>query len=117
MRFLSQNNIKEIFGKINPPISGLPTEPQVGINKIVGFLIRSFLIIAALASLVYLLWGAYDWIISGGEKEKIAKAQNKITNAVIGLLLTVAMLALFNLVAGDILKIIPGWSIVLPQLK
>ena len=118
MRFLSQaDDINEIFGTINPPISGLPTEPQVGINKIAGFLIRFFLIIAALASLVYLLSGAYDWIISDGDKEKVAKAQNKITNAVIGLLLTVATLALFNLVAGDILKIIPGWSIVLPQLK
>lgn len=116
MKFLAAN-INEVFGTIAPPISGLPTEPQEGINKIVGFGIRSFLLVAAIASLVYLLWGAYDWIISEGEKEKIIKAQNKITNAVIGLLITVAMLALFNLVVGDILKIVPNWSIILPQLK
>lgn len=114
---LLADDIKDIFGTINPPISGLPTEPQEGINKIVGFGIQTFLFIAALTSLFYLLWGAYDWIVSDGEKEKIAKAQNKITNAVVGLFLTIFMLVIFNLVAGDILKIIPNWSITLPQLK
>lgn len=112
-----QESINKIFGTINPPISGLPTEPQEGINKIVGFGIRAFLIFAALVTLVYLFWGSYDWITSGGDKEKVSKARQKITNALIGLILTVAMLALFNLVAGDILKIIPNWSITLPQLK
>lgn len=116
MRFLAAD-INEVFGTIAPPISGLPTEPQEGINKIVGFGIRSFLLVAAIASLVYLLWGAYDWITSGGDKEKISKARSKITNSVIGLLLTFAMLAIFNLIAGDILKIVPNWSIILPQLR
>lgn len=118
MRFLSQaDDINEVFGRIEPPISGLPTEPQEGINKIVSFGIQTFLIVAAIAALIYLFGGAYDWITSGGEKEKISKAQNKITNAVIGLLLSVSMLAIFNLIAGDILHIIPNWSIVLPQLR
>lgn len=110
-------SVQQIFGTIAPPISGLPTDPQQGIVKIVGFGIRVFLTVAALAMLVYLLWGAFDWIASGGEKEKIAKAQNKITNAVIGMLITVAMLVLYNLVTSDILKIFPSWSIKLPQLK
>jgi len=115
---LAQNgSIQQIFGTIAPPISGLPTDPQQGIVKIVSFGIRVFLTVAALTMFVYLLWGAYDWIVSGGEKEKIAKAQNKITNAVIGMLLTVAMLVLYNLVTSDILKIFPSWSISLPQLK
>lgn len=117
MKFLTQANINDIFGTIEPPISGLPTDPQHGINKIASFGIQTFLMVAAITALTYLLWGAYDWIVSGGEKEKISKAQNKITNAIIGLILAVAMLAIFNLVAGDILKIIPNWSIILPQLK
>jgi len=115
---LAQNNpLPTIFGTVAPPIAGLPTDPQQGITSIVGFLIRAFFMIAALTMLAYLLWGAYDWITSGGEKEKVAKAQNKITNAVVGMLLTIALLMVYNLITSDILKIFPSWSISLPQLK
>lgn len=108
--------INEIFGTVAPPVSGLPTDPQEGIVKIISFGIRVFILVAAMTMLTYLLWGAFDWIVSEGEKEKIAKAQNKITNAVIGLLLVFAMLALYNLVTSDILKIFPNWGITLPHL-
>jgi magnesium-transporting ATPase (P-type) len=114
---LADSSINQIFGTIAPPVAGLPTEPQQGVAAIVGFLIRAFFMIAALTMLTYLLWGAYDWITSGGEKEKVAKAQNKITNAVIGMLVTVGLLLVYNLVTSDILKIFPSWSISLPQLK
>jgi magnesium-transporting ATPase (P-type) len=113
----ADNSVNQIFGTIAPPVSGLPTDPQQGITSIVSFLIRAFFVIAALTMLAYLLWGAYDWITSGGEKEKVAKAQNKITNAVVGMLLTVALLVVYNLITSDILKIFPSWSISLPQLK
>lgn len=109
-------DVNQIFGTVAPPVSGLPTDPQEGVVKIVGFGIRVFILIAAFTMLVYLLWGAFDWIVSGGEKEKIAKAQNKITNAVIGLFLIFAMLALYNLVTSNILKIFPNWGITLPHL-
>lgn len=109
-------NVEEIFGTVAPPISGLPTDPQEGIVKIVSFGIRIFILIASLTMLVYLFWGGYDWITSGGEKEKLSKAQRKITNAAIGLLMVFAMLALYNLITSDILKIFPNWGITLPHL-
>lgn len=110
------SDINEAFGTIAPPVSGLPTNPQEGLTKIVSFGIRVFILVSAITMLIYLLWGAYDWIISGGEKEKLVKAQNKITNAAIGLLLVFAMLALYNLITSDILKIFPNWGITLPHL-
>jgi hypothetical protein len=113
----SNNNLNDIFGTINPPVRGLPTDPQEGITRIIGFGIRTFLVVAAIAMLIQLLWGGYDWITSGGENEKLSKAQSKITNAVIGMLVTVALLGLYNLVTSDILKIFPSWSISLPRLR
>ncbi len=116
MKLLTQDPLPRIFGTIAPPVSGLPTDPQESVVKIVGFGIRVFILVATLTMLIYLLWGAYDWIISGGEKEKITKARSKMTNAVIGLLFVFAMLALYNLVTSDILKIFPNWGIRIPQL-
>lgn len=42
---------------------------------------------SALAVIAYFLWGAFDWIVSGGDKEKISSARKKMTHALIGLAL------------------------------
>ncbi len=65
--------------------------PNLG--NILTFLIRAFFIVAGLAALLFLLTGALTWVTSGGNKENVDKARDKITNAVIGLILIVAVLA------------------------
>jgi len=80
-----------------------------------------FITIAGIFLIIYLLWGAFDWISSAGEKEKITKAQNKITNALIGIVLVFVVLTVFNLLAGNLLGIVNpidggGFEIKLPTL-
>lgn len=41
--------------------------------------------LALLAVLVMLIWGAFEWISSGGDKEAVGKARGRIINALIGL--------------------------------
>lgn len=121
MKLLADDPMVTIFGKITPPPGmDIDSDPNVGFGKFIAFGIRTFIIIAGLFMLLYLLWGALDWITSGGEKEKITKAQNKITNAVIGMVLIFAIFAIFNLVAGNLLGIITpgtnGWEFMFPSL-
>lgn len=108
-------NQSDIFGTIAQP-TGAPGDP----GAFIGGAINIFLIVAGITMMIYLLWGGLDWIASGGEKEKIAKAQGKLTNAVIGIFIVIFALALFNLIAGDILHIIEitpnGWQIKLPKI-
>jgi len=66
--------------------------PKIG--ELLTFLIRLFFIIAGLAALIYLLTGALQWITSGGDKENVKKAQDRIQNAIIGLILIVVVLVL-----------------------
>jgi len=66
--------------------------PSLG--DILTFIIRAFFVIAGLAALLYLLLGALAWITSGGDKEAITAAQQKIQAAVIGMILIVAVLAI-----------------------
>ncbi|OGK16244.1 hypothetical protein A2774_04640 [Candidatus Roizmanbacteria bacterium RIFCSPHIGHO2_01_FULL_39_12c] len=105
----------DIFGTIAPP-TGAPTD----LGNFTGGAIRIFIIVAGFALLIYLFWGAFDWITSGGDKEKLTKAQNKITQAIIGMILVVAALAIFQVIAGDVLHIIDtsggGWKFNLPSL-
>src|SRR3989344_1476587 len=105
----------DIFGTIAPP-TGVPTDA----GAFIGGAINIFIIIAGTAVLIYMLSGAFDWIISGGEKERIVKAQQKITNAVIGIFIVIFALALFNVIATQVLHIFTdtggGWQINLPKI-
>lgn len=62
--------------------------------EILTFLIRFFFIVAGLAALLFLLLGALSWVTSGGDKENVKKAQEKIQAAVIGLVMVVIVLAI-----------------------
>lgn len=43
--------------------------------------------IATIAVLVMIFWGAIEWILSGGDKEKLASARKRIMTAIIGILI------------------------------
>lgn len=61
---------------------------------------------ASIAVVLYFLWGAFDFIISQGDKEKIASARRKMTYALIGLAILALSFALMGLV-GSIVGINP----------
>ena len=77
---LTANDIGGIFGTIAPPpgTPGGSSDPVTAISSLFSFGLQFILVIAAISLLIYLLWGAMDWLFSNGEKEKLAKAQNKI---------------------------------------
>lgn len=66
-------------------------------------LIYSF---AALAVIFYFLWGAVEWILSGGDKEKINGARRKMTHALIGLALLALSFVIIAIV-GEIVGFSP----------
>jgi len=62
-------------------------------NEVLTFIVRFFFIIAGLIALIYLLLGALSWITSGGNKESVDKAREKIQAALVGLILIFVVLA------------------------
>ena len=117
------DGITGVFGgKITPP-SGIPQgDPLQTIGDLFSTGIKLFIFVASMVLLAFLLWGAFDWIISGGDKEKVSKAQQKITNALIGFIAIFVVFTLFGLITGDILGIVQrsadgGWIFNLPRLN
>lgn len=113
----------KIFGKINPPTGTFGANPAADLGRLIGIGVNIFLIIVGVASLIYLLRGAFQWTTSAGDKEKLQKAQQMLRNAVIGVIITVVVLMLFNVIFGIVLggKIIQstpggGFQFNLPQL-
>lgn len=62
-------------------------------SNILTSLIRLFFVIAGIAALFMLLTGALAWITSGGSKENVEKARDKITHALVGVILIVIVLS------------------------
>lgn len=56
------------------------------------------LIIGGLAFLFYLLMGGFSWITAGGDKAKVEKARDMITQGIIGLAVLASVFALYGLV-------------------
>ena len=54
--------------------------------------------ISALLVFSQLIWGGLEWITSGGDKGKVEGARNKITAAVIGLIIVASSFAILQLV-------------------
>lgn len=95
--------MQNIFGTVNAPVNIANNDPTAAVGSILGFIIQIVFLVAGLATLLYLLMGAFDWITSEGQKEKLEKAQKKIMNAVIGLLLIVVAFTLFSFFMGTVL--------------
>ena len=77
------------------------TEAKIGIwfrvpslGDLIGNVIRLIFFIAGLYALVLLLLGGFEWVSSGGEEKKLTSARGKIMNAIIGLVVMVAVLTL-----------------------
>ncbi len=69
-----------------------------GLSFIITNLLDAALVIAGLLLLLYLIWGAIEWITSEGDSSKMESARNRITQAVIGMIVLSAVIAIFKLV-------------------
>lgn len=80
VRALAESPSPSAFIKITPPAQGFKT-----ISDFIGKAITVALAMALLTVLIMLIIGAFEWITSGGDKEAVGKARNRIINALIGL--------------------------------
>ena len=90
--------IDNVTTDMNPNLSQSGISVQTNAGTLLRNIINLVFIVAAVLVLFYLVWGAINWITSGGDKGKVEDARNKITAAVIGILILVATWAIFNLV-------------------
>ncbi len=81
---------------------GAITQPKgysTDIGVFVGWVLTVVMVIAILLVLLYLVLGGIEWITSGGDKGKTEGARNKITAAIIGIIILAAAYALASFVA------------------
>ncbi len=87
------------FGKLDVP-KEIPTGGIKTGSKIIATGIGVAFVIAIIVCLFFIIWGAVNWITSGGDKQKLASARNRIMYAIIGLLLVLFSVLIGNLFIG-----------------
>lgn len=61
----------------------------------IASMVNAAILVGAILLLVYLIWGAIEWITSGGDKGKVESARNKIIQALIGFFVVVFMYTIY----------------------
>ena len=85
------------------------------IGQLISAIVGTLLIVAALLAFLYLIMGGIQWITSGGDKAGMETARNRITHAIVGLIIVGAAWAIMLLVQNFLGVTILGGSLPLPQ--
>ena len=84
------------------------------IGSLISALVGTMIIIAALLAFLYLMLGGISWITAGGDKAGMESARNKITHAIVGLIIVGAAWAIMILVQSFLGINILGAGVKLP---
>ena len=95
----------------NLAIKNLPSDGGQALAKYLAIIWQVIVILGSLFVLLYLAWGALDWILSGSNPDRLKRAKDKIFNSLFGLVflaLTYLIIKLVGLFLGiNILN--PDW--------
>lgn len=93
-------------------------EKQIKITdfgQLISAVVGTLLIVAALLAFLYLILGGIKWITSGGDKAGMEEARNKITHAIVGLIIVGAAWAIMTLVQNFLGVTIIGGQLEFPK--
>ena len=90
--------------------SVVPTGGLGALQTIMGNVMVIFLFVGICFTLIYIIWGAMQWIRASGDKQKLTAARSKITVAITGFILLLLSYAIVNIVGFlfqvDLLKLV-----------
>lgn len=66
--------------------------------RLIATLWRTILTVGGLAVIIFLIWGGIAWLTAGGDKTRVEAARNRITNALVGLAIIFAAIAIISLI-------------------
>ena len=92
-KLLAQKIINPILGPLGALSSIEFTQGLISSIISLGF------VVGALAFIFYFIIGAVSWITAGSDKSKAQSAKDKLTNAIIGIIILLALFAIVNLIS------------------
>jgi hypothetical protein len=98
------------FEKAKSDLGDVGTAAQIEsgrtLPQMVGLIINVVLSFLGIVLLVYLIWGGFKWMTSGGSEEGVKEAKTMIRNAIIGLIIIVASYAIAGFVLDALINVV-----------
>ncbi len=89
------DNLKTVGeGGSNAANAPYASADQYKLAEIVGIVIQAFLGLLGVIFLVLIIYAGYNWMTAQGEEEKVNKAKDTLTRAIIGLIITISAYAI-----------------------
>jgi len=84
---------------INKAIPDMPKGAS-GFARYIAIIWQVLVIFGGLAVLLWIIWGALDWIMAGGNAERLKSAKDKISNGILGLAILVLSFLIVKLISA-----------------
>lgn len=84
------------FDNLLTPVKGASGDPKVLTIKIINYSLFFLGVIA----IIFIVWGGVQYLISGGDSDKVDKAKKTLLYAVIGIIVIVLAFAILNWAKG-----------------
>lgn len=108
----------QVFAQTGDPTITIKQPANIKISELGALLsaaVGALLIIAALLAFFFLILGGIQWITSGGDKTGMEAARNKITHAIVGLVIVGAAWAIMILIQNFLGVTIIGGALNFPK--
>lgn len=102
-------------------VSTCPVDDFAGLcnlnfSNIIPALVTTIFIIAIVVALLYLIWGGFKWLTSGGDKAAVQSAREHIVAAIVGLVLIFSAYFILNIALNFFIQKEAGEGFTLPTI-
>lgn len=79
-------------------VAPAPVDNGTSLADLITKVVTVGLYIVGVVAVIYLIWGGISYVTAGGDAEKAGKGRTTIVNAIIGIIIIIASLAIYNTV-------------------
>lgn len=90
------------YPEFGPEGNEIRVELGMDLNKLISWFYYFVVGISGFAAFVMLVWGGFEWLTSAGSPAKITEAKDKISSALIGLLLILSSYLILQVINPEL---------------
>ena len=87
---------------VENPSGFFVTRPGTDVKSIITFAINTLLGLLGLVSMLFIIIGGYQYVMSGANEELAEKGKKTLTNAIIGLVIAILSYVILRVVVGTL---------------
>jgi len=88
-----------------PEFVGIDLNVNQNLNEMIAWFYYFIVGISGLASFIMLVWGGFQWLTSIGSPTKISDAKDKISSAILGLIIVLASFLILKVINPDFITL------------